>query len=166
VAPLHAKASDTRPQPNFGITRDDKAEQTESGSAGKEHECPANEHGCRRARTVGSKARTAETLPMSRTTTTDAFEGLTTCVDLMVTLKAPKTSPSSPTLDACIFWACTLCQTSTLSHAPDGCSVLKRRCGRSLRATTTSLFREQCEWSTSSFLFVLLLCLGESGTLL
>jgi hypothetical protein len=46
VGPLHAKASDTRPQPNFGITRDDKAEQTESGSAGKEHECPANEHGC------------------------------------------------------------------------------------------------------------------------
>jgi hypothetical protein len=41
----------------------------------------------------------AETLPMSRTTTTDAFEGLTTCVDLMVTLKAPKTSPPSPTLE-------------------------------------------------------------------
>jgi hypothetical protein len=41
----------------------------------------------------------AETLPMSRTMTTDASEGLMTCVDLMVTLKAPKASPSSPTLE-------------------------------------------------------------------
>jgi hypothetical protein len=41
----------------------------------------------------------AETLPMSRTTATDASEGLTTCVDLVITFKAPKTSPSSPTLE-------------------------------------------------------------------
>jgi hypothetical protein len=46
VAPLHAKASDTRPQPNSGKSRDDEAEQTESVSAGKEYERPANEHEC------------------------------------------------------------------------------------------------------------------------
>jgi hypothetical protein len=46
VAPLHAKASDTRHQPNSGITRVDEAEQTESVSAGKEYECSANDHGC------------------------------------------------------------------------------------------------------------------------
>jgi hypothetical protein len=46
VAPLHAKTSDTRPQPNSEITRDDETEQTESGSAGKEHKRPVNEHGC------------------------------------------------------------------------------------------------------------------------
>jgi hypothetical protein len=36
---------------------------------------------------------------MTRTTTTDAFEGLTACVDLMITLEAPKASPPSPTLE-------------------------------------------------------------------
>jgi hypothetical protein len=38
MAPLHAKASDTRHQPNSKITRDGKAEQTESVSADKEYE--------------------------------------------------------------------------------------------------------------------------------
>jgi hypothetical protein len=32
--------SGTRPQPNSGTTRDDRAERTESGSADKEHEYP------------------------------------------------------------------------------------------------------------------------------
>jgi hypothetical protein len=52
-----------------------------------------------RARTSGRKPCTAKTLPMTRTTTTDAFEGTAACVDLMVTLEAPKASPSSPTLE-------------------------------------------------------------------
>jgi hypothetical protein len=43
---MHAKASDARPQPNSGITRDDEAEQTKSVSAGREHERLANEHEC------------------------------------------------------------------------------------------------------------------------
>jgi hypothetical protein len=46
VALLHTKASDTRPLPNSGITRDDEAEQAESGFAGKEHKRPANEYVC------------------------------------------------------------------------------------------------------------------------
>jgi hypothetical protein len=32
--------------------------------------------------------------------TSDASEGLTTCADLVVTLKAPKASPTSPTLES------------------------------------------------------------------
>jgi hypothetical protein len=36
---------------------------------------------------------------MTRTTTTDASEGLTTCADLVVTLEASKASPPSPTLE-------------------------------------------------------------------
>jgi hypothetical protein len=43
---MHAKASDARPQPNSGITRDDEAEQMESVSAGREHERPTNKHEC------------------------------------------------------------------------------------------------------------------------
>jgi hypothetical protein len=37
---------------------------------------------------------------VTRTTTSDASEGLTTCADLVATLKAPKASPTSPTLES------------------------------------------------------------------
>jgi hypothetical protein len=40
-----------------------------------------------------------EMLPMTQTATTDASEGFTACVDLMVTLQTPKASSSSPTLE-------------------------------------------------------------------
>jgi hypothetical protein len=46
AAMLQETTSGTRPRPNSGAARNDKAEQTESGSAGKEHKCPENEHGC------------------------------------------------------------------------------------------------------------------------
>jgi hypothetical protein len=44
AAPLHATRSGTQPPPNYGTTGDE-AEWTESGSAGKEHRRPKDEHG-------------------------------------------------------------------------------------------------------------------------
>ena len=41
----------------------------------------------------------AETLPMTRTVTTDASEWPTTCADLVATLEATKIPPSSPMLE-------------------------------------------------------------------
>lgn len=41
----------------------------------------------------------AETLPVTRTTTSDASEGPSTCADLVAMLKAPETPPSSPMLE-------------------------------------------------------------------
>jgi hypothetical protein len=38
-------------------------------------------------------------LPMTRTTTPDASEGCSASVDLVITLEAPKISPTSPTLE-------------------------------------------------------------------
>jgi hypothetical protein len=45
------------------------------------------------------KARTTETLLMTRTTIADASEELTTRADLVAMLEAPKTSPPSPPLE-------------------------------------------------------------------
>jgi hypothetical protein len=44
VAPLQAKRSGARRQPNSETTWDDEAERTESGSADKESKHPADEH--------------------------------------------------------------------------------------------------------------------------
>jgi hypothetical protein len=41
---IQATTSGTRPQPNSGASRDDEAERTESGSAGKENKHPKDEH--------------------------------------------------------------------------------------------------------------------------
>jgi hypothetical protein len=46
VAPLQANTSAARRQPNSGTTRDDEAEQIESGSADKENKRPKKEHEC------------------------------------------------------------------------------------------------------------------------
>ena len=60
---------------------------------------PGRSPSVRRARTSSRRARTAESLPMTRTTTSDASERPSTCADQVTTLKAPKTSPSCPTLE-------------------------------------------------------------------
>jgi hypothetical protein len=52
-----------------------------------------------RARTCCRKARTAEMLPMARTTAANASKGPTTCPNLVATLEAPKAPSSSPTLE-------------------------------------------------------------------
>jgi hypothetical protein len=45
------------------------------------------------------KVCTIETLPVNRMTTTDAFERLTTCANLVAMLEAPKASPLSLTYE-------------------------------------------------------------------
>jgi hypothetical protein len=47
----------------------------------------------------GRKSSMEETFPVTRTTTTDASKGSTTCVVLMAMIETPETSPSSPTLE-------------------------------------------------------------------
>jgi hypothetical protein len=79
--------------------RDNETEQTKSGSAGKENERTKNEHESPESENKRQEARTSETLLMTMTTTINAYEGLMTCVDLIITLKASKASPSSRTLE-------------------------------------------------------------------
>jgi hypothetical protein len=95
---LKVATSRTRPQPNSGMPRDDEPRQTESSSADKENARPENKH--RRPESENERQESAHgrNAPDARTTTMDASEGLTTCVDLVVTIEAPKTSPPSPTL--------------------------------------------------------------------
>jgi hypothetical protein len=74
---LQATTSGTRPQPNFGTPKDDVVVRAESGSTDKEHVHPENVHEHLESENGGWKTRTTESLPMTRTTTSNAFEGRT-----------------------------------------------------------------------------------------
>jgi hypothetical protein len=71
AAPLQAKTSGARRQPNSGTTRDDEAERIEIGSTDKEYGQSKNKHECPVSENELQQSSHNKNAPGAKTTATD-----------------------------------------------------------------------------------------------